>query len=321
MAIETDALGRQTRHEYDSADRPVRTTLLGYHNRDGSTRDVVLESCAYDAAGNLTSLVEGGGMRTTTDAYDQAGRLTTSAVQVSPGVTRTATYAYDANGNALSQSVSDGSRTEQLLNHYDLDQGARLDRVTVANGGTGDVVTTHTYDQRGLVASTVDPRGNVSGASPAAYTTTYRHDEAGRLVGTVSPAVRVESGGSPPASAQPAAIQGYDTFGDPSQTVDARGNVTTSRYDALGPETGTGYPTYVTPGGVTVNATESWTYDAAGNTTGWTDRRGQVTNYAHDMLNRLVSQTDPRVSGQAVAGVSTFGYDDVGNRTLVRNQV
>lgn len=318
---QTDALGRQVRYGYDNADRLVSTTLAGYHNRDGTTRDIVLEQRAYDPAGNLTSLVQGGGLRTTTSTYDPAGRLATSAVQVSLGVTRTTTYGYDANGNVLSRTVSDGARTEQVLSHYDLDQGARQDRVTVANGVAGDVVTTRTYDQRSLVTSTVDPRGNAAGASAAAFTTSYRYDEAGRLASTTGPTVAVESGGSMPASLQSTETTGYDTFGDLTHTVDTRANVTTTSYDLLGRATGVSYPNYVTPGGTMVNARESWGYDAVGNRTSWTDRRGQVTTYTYDMLNRLVGRTDPKLTGQVAAGVTTFAYDDAGNRTLLKNQV
>ncbi|HEY4026495.1 MAG TPA: DNRLRE domain-containing protein, partial [Candidatus Dormibacteraeota bacterium] len=163
-ATETDALGRVTRYDRDAAGRLVRTTLLGYHNADGSTRDVVLESRAYDPAGDLTRLVVGGGLRTTTYGYDAAGRLVSSAVAVSAAATRTTTYAYDASGNVLSTSLTDGTRTEQERYHYDLDQAGRQDRVTVVNGAAGDLVSTSTYDQRGLLTSSVDPRGNAAGA-------------------------------------------------------------------------------------------------------------------------------------------------------------
>ncbi|HEY4027967.1 MAG TPA: DNRLRE domain-containing protein, partial [Candidatus Dormibacteraeota bacterium] len=319
-ATATDALGRVTRYDYDAADRLVRTTLLGYHNLDGSTRDVVLESRAYDRIGNVTSLTAGG-LRTTTSTYDAAGRLVSSAVAVASGVTRTTTYAYDANGNVVSRSLTDGTRTETVSNHYDLDQSARLDRVTVPNGSAGSVITSHTYDQRNLPVSTVDPRGNVPGATAAAYTTTYSYDQAGRLSDAVGPAVQVESGGSVATSLQPAEATGYDTFGDPTLTRDAAGNVTTSTYDVLGRRTGTRYPTYVTPGGVTVNAGESWTFDAAGNVVKSTDRRGQSTTYAYDMRNLPVAQTDQLVSGQPAAGVTTVSYDDMGNVTGLKDQV
>jgi RHS repeat-associated protein len=318
----TDPLGRTVRFDYDDADRPTKTTLLGYHNRDGSTRDIVLESREYDPDGHVTSQVEGGGLRTTAFTYDPAGRLVTSAVAVSVGVTRTVKLTYDANGNVLSRSLTDGTRTEQVLDHYDLDQPGRPDRTTVVNGGGGaDLVTTRTYDQRDLVTAVVDPRGNTSGANPAAYTTTFSRDGAGRLVGTTAPPVSVESGGSPPATQQPSQARGYDTFGDLTQIRDAQADVTTIGYDLLGRRTSVTYPRCLAPGGAAVSATESWGYDAAGNTTRWTDRRGQVTTYAYDMLNRLASQTDPKVTGQAAGGVTTISYDDVGNPTGVKDQV
>src|SRR5262249_10014787 len=121
-------------------------------------------------------------------------------------------------------------------------------------------------------------------------------------------------------SQQPALARGYDTFGELTQVRDAAGNVTSDSYDALGHRTGVAYPTYVTPGGLTVNASESWQYDAVGNLLKWTDRRGQSTTYDYDMRNRMVRQTDPKISGQAVAGVKRYTYDDVSNRISVLDQ-
>jgi len=49
---EIDALGRERRIAYDKAGRRLGVTLLGYHNRDGTTRDIVLSSTTYDRAGH-----------------------------------------------------------------------------------------------------------------------------------------------------------------------------------------------------------------------------------------------------------------------------
>ena len=91
-----------------------------------------------------------------------------------------------------------------------------------------------TYDQRGLLISTTDPRGNVTGADQAAYTTTFRYDEAGApRCGPPVPAVR----GRRPAPRSPSTRSrpGYDTFGEQVEVKDELGNVSAgSTYDRLG---------------------------------------------------------------------------------------
>ena len=313
---QTDALGRTRRLDYDGADRLTAVTLLGFHNADGSTRDIVLETRGYDLAGHLLRRVEAG-LRTTDTAYDPAGRLITSAVYApsdGPSAARTVTYGYDANGNVLSRTLSQAGadHAEQVSYHYDLDQADRLDKVTVTNDSPGNAVTGYTLDQRGLPTATTDPLGNVTN-------TTY--DEAGRPSGSVAPSVQVESGGSTPSALRPAVAMGYDTFGEPTQLRDPRASLTSFTYDAAGRRIGAAYPTYVTPGGATINATESWAYDAAGNLLRRTDRRGQATTYDYDMRNRVVRQTDPLVTGQSAAGVERFTYDDAGNLTSLVDQV
>jgi YD repeat-containing protein len=62
----TDPLGRMTTFAYDALNR-----LSGVDYSDAGTPDVAY---AYDANGNRTLMTDGTG--TTTDAVDQAGRLT-----------------------------------------------------------------------------------------------------------------------------------------------------------------------------------------------------------------------------------------------------
>ena len=327
----TDALGRVRRSDYDQADRLTKLTQPGFHNRDASTRDVVLESRGYDAADHLTVVIYGNGTRETDGTYDAAGRLASTATYGTadgPAGARTTAYTYDANGNLVTRTLSNEADgvADQVNYHYDLDQAARLDQVEVVNQGSWTApwnvnqLTTYTYDRRDLRTSMVSPRGNFEG--PASdFTTTYTNDEAGRLVTTVGPPVAAESGGGDPATVRPVVSTGYDTFDEPAQVKDARSNVTTFTYDLLGRRTGIAYPTYVPPTGPSVSASESWQYDAVGNVVRWTDRRGRATTYDYDMRSRLVRQTDPTVSGQPAAGTLRLTYDDVSNRTSLVDQV
>jgi YD repeat-containing protein len=204
----TDALGRVRRLDYDAANRLTRVTLLGYHNRDGSTRDIVLETRAYDSAGNLIDRVEAG-IRDNAYTYNPAGRLTSSAVSsvfCDPlfgcvlSDTHTTGYTYDANGNMLSQTLSAqgfGIARPQILYGYDMDQAQRLNRVEVVDQNSpgapnADQITTFGYDERGLRTSMTEPRGNYGGANPATFTTNYTYDQSGRRTATIAPAVQVE---------------------------------------------------------------------------------------------------------------------------------
>jgi RHS repeat-associated protein len=60
------------------------------------------------------------------------------------------------------------------------------------------------------------------------------------------------------------------------------------------------------------NFTNSYTYDAASNRTGFTDPEGGATSYAYDTLNRLSSLAPPTTFGNGSFG---FSYDALSRRT------
>jgi RHS repeat-associated protein len=60
------------------------------------------------------------------------------------------------------------------------------------------------------------------------------------------------------------------------------------------------------------NFTNSYTYDAASNRTGFTDPEGGVSSYAYDTLNRLSSLAPPTAFGSGSFG---FSYDALSRRT------
>ena len=256
---ETDAVGRVTKYAYDQANRLTTITQLNYHNRDNSTRDLVLETRSYDPTGNLKQRVEAG-LRITNSTYDAAGRLLASAVYASadgPGAARTTTYAYDANGNVLSQTLSMGGSTAKVLYSYDLDQSQRQNKVEVVNQGSltapsGDEITTYAYDQRSLKTSMTEPRGNYVGANPSSFTTTFSYDPAGRLTTTVAPAVQVELGGPP------ATIPGAPT-GVTATAGNGQATVSWTAPASNGGSGLTGYTVTASPGGLTATVNGSTT--------------------------------------------------------------
>ncbi|MFO0700398.1 MAG: hypothetical protein U0236_14350 [Nitrospira sp.] len=63
----------------------------------------------------------------------------------------------------------------------------------------------------------------------------------------------------------------------------------------------------------TLDRAESYLYDKAGNLSQFTDRKGQVSTFGYDALNRRTSATYP--------GAVTFGYDAIGRLTSVNDSV
>jgi RHS repeat-associated protein len=316
LASQTDALGRVTTFTYDSAGRQLTATLTGYHDRDGSTRSIVLDRKVYDASGNVVDEYTGNGIEHAHNVYDAAGRTTTSVVDPG-GLNRSTNYAYDADGHILTETLTDGVRSETTSYTYDANGNKLTESV---NTGTQVLTTSYSYDERSIITSETDPRGNESGADPTAFTTTTTTDELGRTVTVTGAPVAVESDGSQPTITRPVTRTGYDTFGNATQSEDANGNITTTDYDKINRRTAVHYAAYTTPGGTTLNATESWTYDDAGNQLSHTDRRGQTTTYVYDSLNRVVAVYDPLLAGQSIRGVTGTTYDDAGNKLTTTDQ-
>ena len=307
---EKDGLGRVTAYDYDRADRPTKTTRIGYVDRDGTVRDVVLSELVYDPAGRVTRETTGNGTRRVDTAFDAIGRRTSSTVDPA-GLARTTTWTYDAAGNITSQTLSDATRTEQTRSTYD--DGGRTLSSTVEIGAV-DLVTTYGYDQRDNMTSVVEPRGNVAGGDPAAYRTTNVYDELSRRIRTTAPTVTIEQSGQS-TTGQPTSETRYDTFGATTRSVDPRGAVTTRALDRLGRDKVVTYPAYLTPAGATITPTESFDYDRVGNLVSKVDRRGQRTDFTFDKRNRVVRQLDPLVTGEAARGDTRYAYDDQGNAT------
>jgi len=306
-----DELGRVIASTYDKADRLTKVTRIGFENRDGTTRDIVIEERVHDAAGRIVRTLSGNGTRRVDAAYDAAGRMTSSTLDPL-GLNRTTAWVRDGAGNVLTETLSDGTRTEETRTAYD--DGGRKVSETIENG-TVDVVTTYGYDQRGNLAWTVDPRGNTDGSPDQAFKTTLEHDALSRPVRRTAPSVVVEEGGSA-TTAQPFSVIGYNTFGDAVATVDERGKTTVTDVDRLGRRTGVTHPSYVPPaptGAAAITPTEAFSYDRVGNLRWRYDRRGQRTDFAFDKRNRVVQQLDPSVAGGA-RGETRFTYDDAGNR-------
>ncbi|MER6175589.1 RHS repeat-associated core domain-containing protein [Streptosporangium sp. NPDC001681] len=310
LAGQVDAMGRKTAYTYFTDNR--LSEVIGDDVRlNGSTTpaDVVLEANTYDAAGNLTKQVTGGGKATTDYVYDAAGRLTSTTFDPADLKRKTA-FEYDAVGN-VTQKTSTGAgttRTESTV--YTYNSLNQMTRQTVENGAD-DLVTTSTYDDRGLLTATTDPRGNASGATPADFTTTMRYDLAGRLVESKAPQVKIEKNGSA-ADGRPTLKYGYNSVGLATHTVDAEGRTLTSTFDKAGRLTSAVAPSYTPPGGSSVIPKVSFDYDAAGRQIKVTDPRNYVTSTVYDALGRPVKVTEPGPSGPG--GTRVAEYDLLGEQ-------
>lgn len=308
VATTTDANGMVTSYQYDLAGRQTSKTLLAFHERSGSTRDVVLEAVSYDAAGYPVTIVSGGGLITEQRVYDESGRLVQSTLDPA-GVARVKAFFYDKGGNLVRETTSDAARTEEV--RYSYDAGNRVISTTVENGAV-DLTTTSSYDNRGAMLTRVEPNGMVPGASASDFSTTYAVDALGRTILVQSPAVTVTAGGTTTPGIRPSIASGFDTFGQATHSLDERGSLTIQSFDVLGRLVQVTYPSSTDSTGQVLQPVETFAYDAVGNQTTHTDRRGNTTTFQFDGLNRVVRQTDPSVNGNP-GGVTMVWYDDASN--------
>ncbi|MEU7829174.1 LamG-like jellyroll fold domain-containing protein [Nonomuraea sp. NPDC049129] len=298
LETQTDAMRRTTFYSYFKDNLLEKKTAVGALLNDSTTTtsDVVLENHTYDAAGNQIKLVSGGDKSITTNSvYDAAGRLTSQTFDPTSLARKTA-FVYDANGNVLKTTRTGAGSTRAEVTEYAYNKVNQVTKTTVENGDQ-DLVSTTTYDDRGLAVASTDPRGNVTGANAADFTSTMRYDALGRLIEVSGPQVKVDKAGTS-SDVHPTAHFGYDTLGVKTHETDAEGRTVTSVFDKAGRLTSQSAPSYTPPGGTAVTPTTSNTYDTAGQLITTTDPRGYVTTFEYDKLGRQVRITDPAPDGQ-----------------------
>ncbi|MEU7004895.1 RHS repeat-associated core domain-containing protein [Nonomuraea sp. NPDC046570] len=310
LASKTDAIGRTTAYTYYADDLPFEAVAKGARLNDSTVgRDVVLDSRTYDAAGQMTRQITGGGTTRVEAVYDAAGRVTSQVVDPDTLARRTA-FVYDANSNAIKMTRTGAGASRTEVTEVDYDVLNQPIWQTVHNDGA-DLVTTMTVDDRGLVTAVTDPRGNAAGANPADFTTSVSYNALGLPVLLQMPAVQVERHGGAPVSERPASKVGYSTFGERTHQVDPEGRTTSVAYDRAGRMVTQTAPTYTPPGGQPITPATHAEYDPAGQLIKVTNPRGQSTVATYDALGRKVRVTDPAAAG-AAAGTWSFGYDLLG---------
>jgi YD repeat-containing protein len=119
-------------------------------------------------------------------------------------------------------------------------------------------------------------------------------------------------------AAQNVITYAYDTENDLLSITDASDHSTSFTYDEFRRVTQTTFPA--------VNSYETYVYDAVGNLTSKTDRKGQTINYVYDALNRLTHKGYPDTTGvdyiydlagkikqvSDPSGTYGFAYDNMG---------
>ncbi|HEX4345399.1 MAG TPA: DUF6531 domain-containing protein [Solirubrobacteraceae bacterium] len=244
---------------------------------------------AHDALGDKTVITSPAptglsGHETTTNAYDAAGRLSST----------TAPPASNA-GGAPSQVTA-----------YTYDAAGRLLTRTSGSGTGAASTTSYCYDPDGEKTASVAADGTTSGvpacsgSSPyqtsSAYQTGYEYDSLGEVYSETRPATSWASGGQSTGYA-------YDPAGNQVSSEDPNGVTTTRTFTPLDRVADISYS------GSAAHAV-AYAYDADGNRVSMSDATGTST-YGYDVFDELASHENG--AGQTVA----YAYDGDGDTTSV----
>ncbi len=244
----TDPLGRITDSDYDA-----NGGLISIIYAKG-TADEAKKQLEYDAAGNVTAIIDENGNRTKFE-YDALNRLV-KTVEADPDgagplTSPVTTYSYDARGNLISTTDAVSDVTQ---NSYD-----NLNRL-IENIDALNQKTTYSYDKLGNLLSVVDPLGNK---------TENKYDARNRVFETIAPDL-----GSTKFT--------YDLSNNLASVTDPVNNETTFVYDARNRLISETDP---------LGKTSQYQYDAVNNLIAKTDRNNRNIEYKYDDINRRITET------------------------------
>ena len=297
-----DAESNKTKETYDILGRVLKKEWL----KPAGT--VLLESNAYDFAGNVTSNVDGNN-NTTSYAYDLFNRL----VSVTNAKSETTKYSYNMAGKLIQTEYADGNKIQKQY-----DELGRLIRKIDALGQ----IEKYYYDVNGNVKQYVDRKGQITNyrynirdqlinSVTGSETVSYEYDTAGRRTAMQDGTGRTQYGynnvGQLDAVTYPDGkkiLYVYDSQGNRTQMTDPFGYVTAYGYDSRNRLKGVG------------PAIADWdaSYDYKKNNllSNVTQRNGIAWSYTFDGANLMnLSQT------RYGAPVNAYGYtyDNNGNQT------
>jgi RHS repeat-associated protein len=287
LTSSTDVLNRTTSYTYDAAGNVTSVTRLA------GTPNAVITSYAYQVY-DINSYLEN---------VPEIQTMTRLSSMTDP-LGHTTQYTYDPKGNRLSTTDPLGNTTTYLN-----DSEGRVVSVTDAMGETTKLV----YDGPDLVQAT-DPLGRTTTFSNGLYGTSggrletitdplghvsqYLYNPLDQLIRTV------DQVGS-------AAAFTYDGDGNPSTIVDPNHGTTQYTYDSMDRLWTRTDPLgnqecYGTFSGGACQATG---YDGIGNLVQKTDRRGKLTTFSYDSLNRLAFAGYGTQPGPSYESTVTYTYD------------
>ena len=294
VLVETsDPLGHATGYLFDPTyhlaaivDRNGGTTSFEYDSAGNLTRRSVpaalrysAELFTYNTANDILTSTDRRG-NVTTSTYDGAGNVLTKTGPAP--VSAQTTYTYDPTGTGLVFSVKDPRGKTTSLAY---DAQANLSRITSPLGEK----TTFTSDAAGRRLTTVEARGNATGADPTQYTTTTTYNGLDEALTVTDPLTHVTTAT-------------YDLVGDRLTSRDANNHTTTWTYDAAN---------HVDSVTNADSKTTSYSYDDAANLASVTNARLNQTTFGYDLAGRRTSETRP------LGRVWSYGYDANGNRTSI----
>jgi RHS repeat-associated protein len=292
VTSQTDALGQVTATQRDANGLPTRIT-----RPNGA-----VTTMTYDAKGNLLTSTDPLGA-TTTFTYEPNFNQVKTIRDPKGNIT---TVNYDVKGNPSEIIDALNSRTQMTYESHGL-----LASVTSAVGTSVQTTTSFTYDAKGNLLTTTNPKGDV---------TTLAYDSPGNVSTSTDAENRVTQFSYDPRNRLITVLDadlkttqyGYDSKGNLTQVRDAKNQITAFTYDALDRLVSATNP---------LGLAETFIYDGNGNLASTTNRNGQTMAFNYDPLNRLISKTRPPTSMETGSQVTNFAYDAVGNLRSVSSPV
>ena len=302
--------GLVTKRAFDGANRLTRTSLTdgggdpnpgasnNWSHADDVTGDVVLEEYAhaYDGASNPIFST------TKLRHHDATGTGALGDATTGPRARVSYEAFYFDNANRLTDSVFVGTNG-----------GSSYSRPSTVPGRSDTVlIDSTTYSDAGWVFSTVDPRG---------IETRFEHDALGRRItlieayvdGTPSDGDDRTTRWTHDGNGNVLSMTADLPSGQSDQTTTYDHQARTSRGDAINRNDLLISTTYPDVGG-SVERTESYTSNRAGQRISWTDRNGTEHEYSLDVLGRVTSDLVTALGSGVDGAVQeiTVSYDDAG---------
>jgi len=277
-----------TTYVYDAEGRLLQARVVDPDHPD----HYLATTTGYDARGLPVTVTDPAGA-VTRSRYDAAGRL----IETIDPTGATATVAYDEMGREKTRTAAGVA----ITNTYD--DAGQLKRTETGGGAA----TTYAYDADGNQSSVVEPRGNVTGADPAAYRTSFEYDGVGNQTKVTDPLGRsvktyYDAANQVSKVLDPdnhAIDYGYDSIGNVNKVTTATGAVTQYSYDKISQ-----LKTVTNPAGKAY----TYTYDNASRIKTATTPTGRVTSYTYTPNGQPSKVTLP-------SGTITSTYDTLGRTT------